>query len=902
MTTTTTISFPYPGNNQIARVDSTYGVPVTAYIWGAGGGSTALYPGAGGGYSQVNFVAKPGDNIEVIVGQGGGAGGVTQLVPPPPAAFNTRDGGSTGTVLYPAYPYNTSSALLTTYGVWNNPQGFYGSIDTTWASVSFPVSGYYTIQGSSNGCGFTIEPQGGGTLYIDGTAIISLPGNFGGGTQSVNVYVAAGIRSVRVYVGQASNGRGQQSSIAFVINQTSPTRIPNSPAGQAGAAYIGLLFNSRFPRPGAAPVYAYGNGDSFLDQWGVWGADQTELTFNRTYIVSFLKDYTISFQMSANNIAGLNFNGSPIITRTAADNPNNPTVYRADFAAGTYTMSISATGVAGALNRVGVILSNGGLVSFSGGRGGISDPTSTQGFGAGGGGASVVSVNTQFVGVGAGGGGGASAAPTNRTYITTKYTGSTATQPFSRPGLSGWPPYWPPIVIAPGTSGWYEQSYIYSFPDTNATFSGPVVSYCVVVNGVIVYGPTTPVEQNALPPPSNTFQKKNFVGYSYSVFQPGGTTDYTFFTAVYNFDYTSLDTSAITDVLYNGQNGQDEFNFNTTDTGGGGGGGGGARGGNGGAARGSGGGGYSGHNGLSLGGSAVVPSTGRLPFTNDYYPGGGVAEGAAAGTAANGGNGYVVLEFQTGGGGSVKDGGEWKNVQTIYVNDQGVWKEVQTTFVNDQGVWKPVQGGIVPLFIDYYSLFGAWPRPYSAGSLFAPPPPAPDYSSIGGDGGGGSWGGDGGASSCFLTTATVEAMGLPDDCEELMLARELRNNHMGDASGERVKHFYKKFGPLIIERNEDWKEFYYNAVIPITNLIKQQKYEAAKVLYKYNTALLIDRYASRYADKELIEEVFAVKFGGKVPYAIKYAVFKAYLKAKILKYKIEIKVKKYVSKEVQTKS
>jgi hypothetical protein len=889
MTTTTTISFPYPGNNQIARVDSTYGVPVTAHIWGAGGGSTALYPGAGGGYSQVSFVAKPGDNLEVTVGQGGGAGGVTQPPPVPPATWSTRVGDYTGTTLYPAYPYNTRSALLTTYGVWNNPQGLYGSIDTTWASVAFPVSGYYTIQGSSNGCGFTIEPQGGGTLYIDGADLISLPGNFGGGTQSVNVYVTAGIHSVRVYVEKASNGRGQQSSVAFVINQTSPTRIPNTPAGLAGASYIALMFNSRFPPAGPAPVYAYGNGDTFLDQWGVWNEDQNSTSFIRQYTVSFLKSYTVVFQMASSNAATLIFDGSTVITRTAADNPNTPTTYRADFAAGTYIMFISATGVVGALNRVGVTLSNSSTISFSGGRGGISDPTSKQGFGAGGGGASVVSVNTQFVGVGAGGGGGAGAAPTNITYITTKYTGSLSTQPFVNTPCGS--------VITPGTSGYYVYGTIH-YDGANEGSIGQFSAYqwCVVLNGVIVYGPAS------APPPENTVQATQFVGWS--CYDP--LSQYNDFPAVecFSFNFTSLDTSAITNVLYNGQNGQDEFNFNTPDTGGGGGGGGGARGGNGGAARGSGGGGYSGHNGLSLGGTAVFPPNGRLPYVNEFYPGGGVAEGAPAGTAANGGNGYVILIFQTGGGGSVKDGDEWKDIQTIYVNDQGAWKNVKTTFINDQGVWKPVQGGKVPAFRNFYSLFGQWPREYSGGSLFAPPPPAPDYTSIGGDGGGGSWGGDGGGGSggCFLTTATVEAMGLPDDCEELMLARELRNHHMGDASGERVKHFYKKFGPLITERNEDWKEFYHNAVVPITNLIKQQKYEAAKVLYKYNTALLIDRYASRYEDKDLIEEVFAVKFGGKVPYAVKYAVFKTYLKAKILKYKIEIKAKKYVSKEVQTKS
>ena len=733
MTTTTTISIPYSQNNQIALVESTYGVPCTAYIWGAGGGSTALYPGAGGGYSQVSFVAKPGDSIEVTVGQGGGAGGVTAPQPAPPITWSTRDTNIvSGQLLYPTTRQN-NSALLATYGVWSNPQQFGGTVDTGWF-VTFPVSGYYTIKGSSTGVGFLNQPEGGGGLNIGGTLVMSLPGNAGGFTAQVNRYIPAGSYSVYVSAEQASNGRGQASGIAFSIEQTNPPRITTTPAGLPGAAYIALLFNSRFPPTGAAPVYPYGNGDSFLDQWGVWNADQSELTFDREYEVSFLIPYTVTFEMSANHIAGLNFNGSTIITRSAANNPNTPTVYRADFAAGTYTMSISATGVSAALNRVGVTLSYGSLVSFSGGRGGISDPTSTQGFGAGGGGASVLAVNRRFIGVGAGGGGGAGAAPTNLTYVTTKYT-ATVGNPYN------WPTASPPA----GTNGYIVDLLAVDYADVRK-YEG--IFWTIVINGTVVYA------TNREPPV--TLAKPFGVGEIYPFENNPGTT---LAKSVSNFEYISLNTSAITDILYNGQNGQDVFNFNTTDTGGGGGGGGGARGGNGGAGRGSGGGGYSGHNGLSLG-TTTIDSTGRLPYTNSFYPGGGVAEGAAAGTAANGGNGYVILEFQTGGGGSIKDGGEWKNIQTIYVNDQGVWRDVKTVFVNDQGVWKPVQGGTVPLLNDFYSLFGAWPRPYSAGSLFAPPPPAPDYSTVGG--GGDGWGfdtssgGGGGGGGKVICTALYE--------------------------------------------------------------------------------------------------------------------------------------------------
>ena len=865
MTTTTVISVPYTGSNQIAIVDSTYGVPVTAHMWGAGGGSTSLYPGGGGGYSQVQFVANPGDTIEVVIGQGGGAGGRTQPPLAPPTTWTTRSEGCS-TTLYTGAQFNQSFyvvpvATINTYGVWNVPYppgtGINGQIQVwDWASVYFPVSGTYTIQGSSY--------ANTNSVSIDGAVVISdSQGNLY--PVQATVYVAAGYHSISITTTYYDRRQRTAASVAYTINQSNPSRIPNTPAGRPGAAYIALLFNTRFPPPtaGATPVYAYGNGDSFLDQWGVWGADQTELSFARTYNVTFLAPYKILFEMSASNIGTLAFDGSTVITRTAANNPNTPTQYFADVAAGTYTLVISATGAAGALNRVGVILSYGGQKSFSGGRGGISDPTSRQGFGGGGGGATVLAVNEKFIGIAGGGAGGAGAAPTNIDYITTKYTGSTATQPFGAPGLSGWPGSWAPVVIAPGTSGWYELSYTYTVVDSGATFSGPVVSYCVVVNGVRVYGPTAPVGSGAALPPANTFQRGKFVGYSYSVYQPGGGTDYTFFTAVYNLDYTSLASNAITDAQFNGQNGQDVFNFNTTDTGGGGGGGGGSRGGNGGAGRGSGGGGFSGYNGLSLGDS-IVDSTGRLPHINAYYPYGGVAEGGATGETAtryignpatdpfhsvdlvgsgyyvrntgvsggsnlvigyyvivngtsvyqslggaaqappvslavkagfvgysynqtfdvdgvphyenvecfsfdyitstaggNGGNGFVALEFQTGGGGSIKDGGEWKSVQTIYVNDQGVWKEAQSVFINQEGIWKPVQGAPVPVFLEYNSLFGAWTRPYSAGSLLAPPPPAPSYTEIGGstsDGYGG--GGDGGGGK-VICTALYE-LGLMD--------------------------------------------------------------------------------------------------------------------------------------------
>ena len=742
MSTNTITTLPYSGTTQVATVTSTYGIPVTAHIWGAGGGSSSAHEGAGGGYSQVQFVANPGDILTVAVGQGGGAGGVTAPPPAPPTTWSTRSDGCT-TTLYPGYQYPQSFyvipvTIVNTYGVWNipSPPGRDGGGTFTWPSVLFPVSGYYTIQGQSF--------QNNSSLNIDNVSVLS--GGPGiNSNVSTNVYVTAGYHRIDVsatYLPPSRTGFGP-ASVGYVINQTNPPKITTTPTGLPGASYIGLLFNSRFPPPGQdAPVFALGNGNSFLDQWGVWGPDQNDISFTRTYIINFPTTADVVFQMASSMIATLSLDGNTILTSSPAL-PWETGVREAfvDVTGGTHTISFSGTGSVGALNRIGVIFGTGDQTSYSGGRGGISEPSSTQGFGGGGGGATVLSLNGVVIGIGAGGGGGATMDPSNLTTTTTRYTGSTATQPFSRPSLSGWPPYWPPIVIAPGTSGWYQQSYIYSIPDTNATFTGPVVSYCVIVDGVIVYGPTTPVEQNAPPPPANTFQKGNFVGYSYSVFQPGGTTDYTFFTACYDFTYTRLNTSAITNVLFNGENGQDIVGGygGYTLGGGGGGGGGGARGGNGGAAvSGTNGvatgngitGGYSGYNGLSLG-ETTVASTGRLPYVNNFYPGGGVAAGGTKGTASNGGNGAVVFDYQTGGGATVNDNGTWKLVSDIYVKDNGSWQPVIATYINDNGTWRPIKGAVPPTFTPVNAAFGAVVRPYSAGALLAPPPPAPDYGSGG---------------------------------------------------------------------------------------------------------------------------------------------------------------------------
>ena len=160
--------------------------------------------------------------------------------------------------------------------------------------------------------------------------------------------------------------------------------------------------------------------------------------------------------------------------------------------------------------------------------------------------------------------------------------------------------------------------------------------------------------------------------------------------------------------------------------------------------------------------------------------------------------------------------------------------------------------------------------------------------------------GDGGASGgaaggCFLTTAAVNAMGLPDNCEELTLARFLRDHKMTSSKDEHVKRFYKMFGPVITERNKEWKSFYNNTVLPLTGLIKEEHHDKAVKLYKIATIKLIDKYASRYSDDRLnITEVFDTIMLPKLswlPYSTKYAVFKAFLKYIIIKNNVKDRLK-----------
>lgn len=145
-----------------------------------------------------------------------------------------------------------------------------------------------------------------------------------------------------------------------------------------------------------------------------------------------------------------------------------------------------------------------------------------------------------------------------------------------------------------------------------------------------------------------------------------------------------------------------------------------------------------------------------------------------------------------------------------------------------------------------------------------------------GDGGGG---GDG----CFLTTATVKHMGLPDDCEELELARWLRDNYMTSPSDSLAKDLYDYIGPLLLEKDIDWKIFYSSTILPMSYLIKNKEYHKATLLYKYATLQLIDRYLTSIKDRNIIEKIYDSKFqkGQNLHYIFKYISVKILINYKL---------------------
>jgi len=137
--------------------------------------------------------------------------------------------------------------------------------------------------------------------------------------------------------------------------------------------------------------------------------------------------------------------------------------------------------------------------------------------------------------------------------------------------------------------------------------------------------------------------------------------------------------------------------------------------------------------------------------------------------------------------------------------------------------------------------------------------------------------------ACFLTTATVDSMGLPDDCEPLQLARFLRDEKMQTERELSAVELYYKVAPVIVSRTEgsEWNAFWRNHMRKITTLIKLGEYDLAKDLYTYATAQLINKKVTNYSDSDIVDSVYQHGLHGVgqkwLPYFMRFGILKASL-------------------------
>ena len=108
----------------------------------------------------------------------------------------------------------------------------------------------------------------------------------------------------------------------------------------------------------------------------------------------------------------------------------------------------------------------------------------------------------------------------------------------------------------------------------------------------------------------------------------------------------------------------------------------------------------------------------------------------------------------------------------------------------------------------------------------------------------------GSSGGCYLTTACVDVMGLPDDCIELNALRMFRDEYMGQLPEGKteIKEYYEK-APMIIEEIKNrceetlvFREIYNDVIVPCVEHIQNGENELAHKKYKDMVSKLDTKY------------------------------------------------------------
>jgi hypothetical protein len=105
---------------------------------------------------------------------------------------------------------------------------------------------------------------------------------------------------------------------------------------------------------------------------------------------------------------------------------------------------------------------------------------------------------------------------------------------------------------------------------------------------------------------------------------------------------------------------------------------------------------------------------------------------------------------------------------------------------------------------------------------------------------------------CFMTTACVEARGLPDDCYELSLLRLFRREYVAKLpDGQEVLAEYRAKAPRVVaainalppsEALATWEDLYERGVRPAVTLITNGAWDEAFAIYRGMCAELEERF------------------------------------------------------------
>lgn len=113
-----------------------------------------------------------------------------------------------------------------------------------------------------------------------------------------------------------------------------------------------------------------------------------------------------------------------------------------------------------------------------------------------------------------------------------------------------------------------------------------------------------------------------------------------------------------------------------------------------------------------------------------------------------------------------------------------------------------------------------------------------------------------GSSGCYLTSACVQAKGLPDDCYELQTLRKFRDTYLSASEeGKTAVHRYYATAPKLVDimnrqgnSQEIYDDIYTELILPFVRYIETGWNEEAIRLYQSYTSALCEKYGVALED------------------------------------------------------